>query len=186
MVPPDPMPNSEVKRRSADGSVGSPHVRVGNCQASNKMKGSVERLGLLFLCFAARRTAIPRWRCAYRGYRPRSPEKVRSTASGESRCHSNVNERLSRKTGPFVLVFCGQARRHLPGGAALTGATDRSPACTACGKISLHHLITFIQSHIKPRRCNHFAIIHFFTAHVLTLIAKTGVTKKNVNTITYK
>ncbi|WP_207534108.1 hypothetical protein, partial [Enterobacter hormaechei] len=25
-----------VKRRSADGSVGSPHVRVGNCQASNK------------------------------------------------------------------------------------------------------------------------------------------------------
>jgi hypothetical protein len=30
------MPNSEVKRRSADGSVGSPHVRVGNCQASIK------------------------------------------------------------------------------------------------------------------------------------------------------
>ncbi|MBN4880125.1 hypothetical protein H3292_14660, partial [Providencia stuartii] len=25
-------PNSAVKRRSADGSVGSPHVRVGNCQ----------------------------------------------------------------------------------------------------------------------------------------------------------
>ena len=33
VVPPDPMPNSEVKRRSADGSVGSPHARVGNCQA---------------------------------------------------------------------------------------------------------------------------------------------------------
>ena len=32
VVPPDPMPNSEVKRRSADGSVGSPHVRVGNRQ----------------------------------------------------------------------------------------------------------------------------------------------------------
>ena len=29
VVPPDPMPNSEVKRRSADGSVGFPHVRVG-------------------------------------------------------------------------------------------------------------------------------------------------------------
>ncbi|MDF7631746.1 hypothetical protein PUG46_21115, partial [Erwiniaceae bacterium L1_55_4] len=26
---------SEVKRRSADGSVGPPHARVGNCQASN-------------------------------------------------------------------------------------------------------------------------------------------------------
>ncbi len=35
VVPPDPMPNSEVKRRSADGSVGAPHARVGNCQASN-------------------------------------------------------------------------------------------------------------------------------------------------------
>ena len=58
VVPPDPMPNSEVKRRSADGSVGSPHARVGNCQTSNKTKGSVGRLGLLFLCFAARRAAI--------------------------------------------------------------------------------------------------------------------------------
>ncbi|WP_225672849.1 hypothetical protein, partial [Klebsiella aerogenes] len=129
------------------------------------------------------RRHLPRWRCAYRGYRPRSPEKVRSTASGESRCHSNVNERLSQKTGPFVFVFCGQTRRHLPRWrCAYRG--DRS--FPACGKILLHHLITFIQSHIKPRRCNHFAIIHFFTAHVLTLIAKTGVTKKNVNTITYK
>ena len=27
MVPPDPIPNSEVKRRCADGSVGLPHVR---------------------------------------------------------------------------------------------------------------------------------------------------------------
>ena len=49
VVPPDPMPNSEVKRRSADGSVGSPHVRVGNCQASNKAESSVERLSFLFL-----------------------------------------------------------------------------------------------------------------------------------------
>ncbi|MEH3350611.1 hypothetical protein, partial [Klebsiella variicola] len=41
----------EVKRRSADGSVGSPHVRVGNCQASNKAESSVERLSFLFLRF---------------------------------------------------------------------------------------------------------------------------------------
>ena len=34
LEPPDPIPNSEVKRFSADGSVGSPHVRVGHCQAS--------------------------------------------------------------------------------------------------------------------------------------------------------
>lgn len=30
-APPDPIPNSEVKPLSADGSVGSPHVRVGHC-----------------------------------------------------------------------------------------------------------------------------------------------------------
>ena len=32
VVPPDPIPNSEVKRRCADGSVGFPHVRVGHRQ----------------------------------------------------------------------------------------------------------------------------------------------------------
>ncbi|MFM2318916.1 MAG: hypothetical protein RLZZ215_1537, partial [Pseudomonadota bacterium] len=32
MVPPDPISNSEVKRVIADGSVGFPHVRVGQCQ----------------------------------------------------------------------------------------------------------------------------------------------------------
>ena len=31
--PPDSISNSEVKTLSADGSVGSPHVRVGHCQA---------------------------------------------------------------------------------------------------------------------------------------------------------
>ena len=31
--PPDSIPNSEVKRRNADGSVGHPHVRVGHRQA---------------------------------------------------------------------------------------------------------------------------------------------------------
>ena len=38
--PPDPIPNSEVKTFSADGSVGSPHVRVGHCQALDS-KGHV-------------------------------------------------------------------------------------------------------------------------------------------------
>ena len=36
VVPPDPIPNSEVKRNRADGSVGSPHVRVGHRQAPNQ------------------------------------------------------------------------------------------------------------------------------------------------------
>ena len=33
--PPDPIPNSEVKTLSADDSVGSPHAKVGHCQALN-------------------------------------------------------------------------------------------------------------------------------------------------------
>ena len=39
LEPPDPIPNSEVKRISADGSVGFPHVRVGHRQALNTKKG---------------------------------------------------------------------------------------------------------------------------------------------------
>ena len=51
VVPPDPMPNSEVKRRSADGSVGSPHARVGNCQAPNKQTSLMRKHGA-FLFYA--------------------------------------------------------------------------------------------------------------------------------------
>ena len=36
LEPPDSIPNSEVKRRIADGSVGLPHVRVGHRQASKR------------------------------------------------------------------------------------------------------------------------------------------------------
>ena len=39
LEPPDSIPNSEVKRRIADGSVGLPHVRVGHRQASKCKKG---------------------------------------------------------------------------------------------------------------------------------------------------
>ena len=35
-VPPDPIPNSEVKTLSADDSAGSPRVKVGHCQAFNQ------------------------------------------------------------------------------------------------------------------------------------------------------
>jgi hypothetical protein len=38
------MPNSEVKRNSADGSVGLPHVRVGHRQALN-LRSPLERAG---------------------------------------------------------------------------------------------------------------------------------------------
>ena len=49
LEPPDPIPNSVVKRRIADGSVGFPHVRVGHRQASIPNPSSVIRVrGLSF------------------------------------------------------------------------------------------------------------------------------------------
>ena len=59
LEPPDSIPNSEVKRRIADGSVGLPHVRVGHRQAS-KLK-RVTRLGGPFL-FGMRCHIFPRCR----------------------------------------------------------------------------------------------------------------------------
>jgi hypothetical protein len=40
-VPPDPIPNSVVKRNNADGSVGLPHVRVGHRQTLNMIQDFV-------------------------------------------------------------------------------------------------------------------------------------------------
>ena len=48
--PPDPIPNSEVKTFSADGSVGSPHVRVGHRQ--DLISKSRSRLGTAFFLLA--------------------------------------------------------------------------------------------------------------------------------------
>ena len=53
MVPPDPIPNSEVKRRCADGSVGHPHVRVGHRQVLN-VNPELKSLGFLFMDFLRR------------------------------------------------------------------------------------------------------------------------------------
>ena len=47
-VPPDPISNSEVKTLSADGSVGSPHVRVGHRQALKMRKPFPKGNGIFF------------------------------------------------------------------------------------------------------------------------------------------
>ena len=39
VAPPDPIPNSEVKHISGDGSLGFPHARVAHCQAPILRKG---------------------------------------------------------------------------------------------------------------------------------------------------
>src|SRR5690606_14006768 len=50
LEPPDPIPNSEVKRRIADGSVGLPHVRVGHRQAHTpNPRSSKEGRGFVFV-----------------------------------------------------------------------------------------------------------------------------------------
>ena len=44
--PPDPIPNSVVKRGIADGSVGFPHVRVGHRQAFNNGNPGLDEAGV--------------------------------------------------------------------------------------------------------------------------------------------
>jgi hypothetical protein len=46
--PPEPIPNSEVKRSRADGSVGFPHVRVGHRQALILKSPTVNSVGDFF------------------------------------------------------------------------------------------------------------------------------------------
>ena len=50
LEPPDPIPNSEVKRCIADGSVGSPHVRVGHRQALTPKPQISNDLGFFYAC----------------------------------------------------------------------------------------------------------------------------------------
>ena len=73
VVPPDPMPNSEVKRRSADGSVGSPHARVGNCQASNYVvnRGSNPVVTEVFGGAVVQSVRIPACHAGGRGFESR-------------------------------------------------------------------------------------------------------------------
>ena len=53
--PPDPISNSEVKTLSADGSVGSPHVRVGHRQALNtKGRNHLVAAFFMFMCLELR------------------------------------------------------------------------------------------------------------------------------------
>ena len=113
VVPPDPMPNSEVKRRSADGSVGSPHARVGNCQASNKTKGSVERLGLLFyLLFVGER----------------SPNQDKSAGSGFERCEATAR-RVAGRTPAINCQASNLAEGHPSGWPFCVG--EKNAGCDA-------------------------------------------------------
>ena len=72
LEPPDPIPNSEVKRLSADGSVGLPHVRVGHRQASNSKSLSDNWQGF----FTISTTLLICIRCAGENLENKSKEKA--------------------------------------------------------------------------------------------------------------
>ena len=46
--PPDPISNSEVKTLCADDSMGSPHVKVGHCQAFKHEENPSHLVGVFF------------------------------------------------------------------------------------------------------------------------------------------
>ena len=48
-VPPEPIPNSEVKTLSADDSAGSPRVKVGHCQAYKLPPSALKCRGFYFI-----------------------------------------------------------------------------------------------------------------------------------------
>ena len=54
--PPDPIPNSEVKPLSADGSVGLPHVRVGHRQALKSKRAIPHGVALFYFLGSAQIT----------------------------------------------------------------------------------------------------------------------------------
>ena len=112
VVPPDPMPNSEVKRRSADGSVGSPHVRVGNCQASNTRRNLMRKHGVfLFVC------CLPG--NAHRGRM--SAINGQASNQSEARPHrrafcvlTRVITQMKQRIGSAMVVMIGSPANHKP------------------------------------------------------------------------
>ncbi|MCS6027089.1 hypothetical protein LNO14_27205, partial [Klebsiella pneumoniae subsp. pneumoniae] len=88
----------------------------------------------------------------------------------------------SCRMGFFAFLSSGQRAGMSPGGAALTGATKPYPGQSAQHRLrrKLRHVRSIIsfQRKIKPRHGNPFAIIHFFPAPALAMIAKTVLAKK--------
>src|SRR5690606_27948090 len=80
LEPPDPIPNSAVKRRFADGSVGFPHVRVGHRQAP-KTRTPIRERGLGFCLFSLRKARRARRRT---GWVFPAPSRLRTTPGRSS------------------------------------------------------------------------------------------------------
>ena len=87
MAPPGSIPNPEVKHTSADGSVGSPHVRVGHRQTSNKQSLVRKHGGFFYACSpdARRHRTAYVAHCARQSISPRAPKAHATTAPRTSR-----------------------------------------------------------------------------------------------------
>ena len=130
MAPPDPIPNSEVKHVSGDGSVGFPHVRVAHRQTPNSKKhqSPLSRVG--FVVSTARKLAAgyprsqPFPKGAFHGlaeldrssfsvchwaslvrYAHHSSPPCESSTAAMSRCEAVLilRERAIRLDGPFFV-----------------------------------------------------------------------------------
>ena len=112
MAPPGSIPNPEVKHTSADGSVGSPHVRVGHRQTSNRMTPA-DWLGFFYACspeyvaHPARPSTPPRAPKAHATTAPRTSRIVRDNPHRPVRRMRTlqVNRTLYPKFAAFISIY---------------------------------------------------------------------------------
>ena len=115
VVPPDPMPNSEVKRRSADGSVGPPHARVGNCQASNRRTSPVRKCrAFSFACCLSVSALLRRDKSAGSGF-ARCAATARRAAGRTPAvaARHQIKQKAIRKDGLFALRQTNAGRHYI-------------------------------------------------------------------------
>ena len=120
MAPPGSIPNPEVKHTSADGSVGSPHVRVGHRQTSNKQSLVRKHGGFFYACSpdARRPRATYVAHLARQSTPARAPKAHATTAPRTSRIvrdHPHravrrmrtiqINRTLSPKMAAFISIY---------------------------------------------------------------------------------
>ena len=98
MVPPDSIPNSEVKRSNADGSVGFPHVRVGHHQGFIKVNKPQVRDSLRFFAFGHSRRQGELEKLEKRNLGEMRKKRTRGKAKRESRTEVT--------SGPNPRIFC--------------------------------------------------------------------------------